>query len=147
EHVSSPGKTDIEQTQLLSSSCSTRLLGWRFIFDSRKQRDAGPVAAKRPRPKTKSPVCQRIASVKRNVLNSGDVPQIGSVFVIQVVADNHGPLETFRGMIGQDVNCISAFVSRLQITVLRGEVVAPEDKARNGGRTVGSGAAPFILSR
>jgi hypothetical protein len=104
------------------------------------------VAAKRPRPKTKSAVCQRIASVKWNVLNNGDVPQIGSVFVIQVVADNHGPLETFRGVVGQDVNCISALVSRLQITVLGGEVVAPEHKARNGGGAVGSGAASFILS-
>jgi len=62
-----------------------------------------PFQAEWPGPKSDSSVGQRIARLKLPFLSHRWFPQIGSVFVMQVVTDDDRPLQTFGRMIGQDV--------------------------------------------
>ncbi len=103
------------------------------------------MATEWPGKKSNSSVGQRITRIKRAFLSHGRIPQIGSVFVIQVVTDDYRPLQTFGRMISHDMDRVGAFIGRLQIQVSRGEFVTPENKTRDGGGTVGRGTAPFIL--
>jgi hypothetical protein len=67
------------------------------------------------------------------------------MFVIQIVTDYHRPLQSFGGVISHNVDGVGAFIGCLRVGSSRSEVVTPEHKAGNSGRTVGSSTAAFIL--
>ena len=91
------------------------------------------MVAERPRPKADSPISQRLPRIKCDILNNRYVPKVRSVLVVKIITNNDRPLQTFRGMIRQHVDCIGAFIGCFQIVALRGKLLTPKYKACNGG--------------